>query len=83
MKTNQKDRIINYIREFGSISSREAFIDLGISRLGARIFELKQEGYKFKEKWESANNRYNEKTEYKRYYLQDIVTENMQHIPRI
>lgn len=83
MKITQKDRIINYIREFGSISSREAFIDLGIARLGARIFDLKKEGYKFKEEWESSNNRYNEKTEYKRYYLVDVIAENMQHIPRI
>ena len=83
MKITQKDRIINYIREFGSISSREAFIDLGIARLGARIFDLKKEGYKFKEEWESSNNRYNEKTEYKRYYLVDMIAENMQHILRI
>ena len=33
MKINQKDRIINYIREFGSISSWEAYQDLGITQL--------------------------------------------------
>ena len=32
MKIAQKDRIINYIREFGSISSWEAYADLGITR---------------------------------------------------
>lgn len=37
MKTNQKQRIINYIREFGSITSLEAYKDLGITQLGARI----------------------------------------------
>jgi hypothetical protein len=84
MKTSQKQRIINYIREFGSISTREAFIDLGIARLGARIFELKQDGYKFKEEWESTKNRYGEKTEYKRFYLEDdMASENMNHIPII
>ena len=33
MKISQKDRIINYIREFGSISSWEAYSDLGITQL--------------------------------------------------
>lgn len=33
MKTTQKQRIINYIREFGSISSWEAYKDLGITQL--------------------------------------------------
>ena len=33
MKISQKDRIINYIREFGSISSWEAYKDLGITQL--------------------------------------------------
>lgn len=36
-KLSQKDRIINYIRAFGSISSWEAYSDLGITQLGARI----------------------------------------------
>lgn len=71
MKINQKQRILDYIKDFKSISTREAFIDLGIARLGARIFELKQEGYKFREEWESTKNRYGEKTEYKRFYLED------------
>ena len=82
-KLSQKDRIINYIREFGSISSWEAYSDLGIKQLGARIDQLKKEGYEFTTEWESKKNRYGEKTDYKRYYLADMVSENMNHIPRI
>ena len=37
MKITQKDRILKYIRDFGSISSRDAYTDLGITQLGARI----------------------------------------------
>lgn len=48
MKITQKNRIINYIREFGSISSWEAYSELGITQLGARIDQLKKEGYEFK-----------------------------------
>ena len=82
MKTTQKDRILEYIRNFGSISSFEAYADLGITQLGARIDQLKKEGYEFKTEWESNTNRFGEKTEYKRYYLVDIIAENMEHITR-
>lgn len=83
MRTTQKDRIINYIRQFGSISSWEAYSDLGITQLGARIDQLKKEGYEFKSEWVSNKNRFGEKTEYKRYYLADIIAENMEHITRL
>lgn len=83
MKITQKDRIINYIREFGSITSLDAYKDLGITQLGARIDQLKKEGYVFKTEWESGKNRYGDKIDYKRYYLVDIVSENMDHIPKI
>lgn len=68
MKT-QKQRIIEYIQRFGSITTREAFLDLGIARLSSRIFELKEDGYDFIETWESAKNRYGEPTTYKRFKL--------------
>ena len=83
MKTTQKDRILEYIRNFGSISSFEAYADLGITQLGARIDQLKKEGYEFKSEWVSNKNRFGEKTEYKRYYLADIIAENMEHITRL
>lgn len=35
---------------------------------------------KGKTEWESNTNRFGEKTEYKRYYLVDIIAENMEHI---
>ena len=69
MKIPQKQRVIDYINKFGSISSWEAYADLGITQLGARIDQLKKEGYNFKTEWESSKNRFGDKTEYKRYYL--------------
>ena len=83
MKISQKQRIVNYIREFGSISSWEAYSDLGITQLGARIDQLKKEGYEVRTKWESNTNRYGEKVDYKRYYLADMTAENMEHITQI
>lgn len=80
MKITQKDRILEYIRNLGSISSFEAYANLGITQLGARIDQLKKEGYEFKTEWESNINRYGERTDYKRYYLADMVAENINHI---
>ena len=69
MKIPQKQRVIDYINKFGSISSWDAYADLGITQLGARIDQLKKEGYRFKTEWESSKNRFGDKTDYKRYYL--------------
>jgi len=82
MKITQKDRIINYIREFGSISSWEAYSDLGITQLGARIDQLKKEGHEFKTEWETSTNRYGETVTYKRYSLVDDISENIEHFTR-
>jgi len=41
-KTNN-ERIIEYMREHGSITARAAVYDLGILRLAARIHEIKRD----------------------------------------
>ena len=47
-KPTQRDKILAYIRRFGCISSWEAYSELGVTQLGARIFELKELGYQLK-----------------------------------
>ena len=69
MKINQRQRIIDYIKKFGSITSKDAYNDLGITQLATRIKELKERGYESKTEWESSKNRYGEKVDFKRYYL--------------
>ena len=69
MKINQRERILNYMKEFGSISSLEAFSDLGITRLAARIAELEHQGIHINRTQQSMLNRYNEKTIFTRYSL--------------
>ena len=83
MKTNQKSRIVDYIKQFGSITSWEAYNELGITQLGARIDQLQKEGYEFKTEWEHKKNRYGEDVSFKRYYLADMIAENMQRITQI
>lgn len=77
MKTNQKSRIVDYIKQFGSITSWEAYNELGITQLGARIDQLQKEGYEFKTEWEHKKNRYGDDVSFKRYYLVDMIAENM------
>lgn len=69
-KINQKQRIIKYIQDFGSITALEAMKDLGITQLGARIDGLQKDGYSFKKVWERSKNRYGENVDYKRYSLE-------------
>lgn len=71
MRTTQCERIIDYINQFGSISTLEAFNDLGVARLASRIHDLKAQGYEFKSEIKSRRNRYGEKTYFKVYSLAD------------
>ena len=69
-KPNQRERIIDYIMRKGGITSLDAYMDLGITQLGARIWELKnKDGYKFGERMISVVNRHGEKCKVKEYYL--------------
>lgn len=40
----QKERILKYLNDFGSITPLEAMRDLGVMRLSARIMELNRNG---------------------------------------
>ncbi len=69
MRITQKQRVLDYINEFGYITSWQAYQDLGIMQLGARIDNLMGDGYKFKTEWEHSKNRFGEPVSFKRYYL--------------
>jgi hypothetical protein len=69
MKDTQCKRILRYMQVFGSISTREAFNDLGVARLASRIHDLKEQGIAISGKMETTKNRYGESVSYKRYRL--------------
>ena len=71
MKQTQCTRIIRYMKDFGSISTLEAFGDIGCTRLASRICDLRQQGYDIGSKMEKSKNRYGETVYYKRYFLRD------------
>ena len=68
-RTTQCDRILRYIEEFGSITSWQAYADLGITQLAARIFNLKERGYQFETTRVYTENRMGERTHYDEYRL--------------
>lgn len=67
---NQKERVINYIKTYGSITPLDAFRDLGITKLATVISELKsKQCMRFYQYFEGSYNRYGEKVYFMRYWL--------------
>lgn len=64
------ERVINYMKKYGSITTTDAFIDLGCTRLSEYIRQARQT-LNIKDRWESSINRYGEKVEYKRYWIEE------------
>ncbi|MGN0967146.1 MAG: helix-turn-helix domain-containing protein [Candidatus Coprovivens sp.] len=71
-KMTQKDRILRHLRDYGHITSWESFVEYGITRLSAIIYNLKHlDGFEFDEEWQTRTNRYGEKTSFKKYILKE------------
>jgi hypothetical protein len=62
----QKQLILDYIADFGSITPMEAF-SLGITKLSTRISEMRKEGMEFKIEPIKSKNRYGKPIRYARY----------------
>lgn len=65
-----KQRIIDYINEFGSITTFQAFTDLGCTRLSEYIRQIRQERTVL-DKTITTKNRYGEKVWYKEYFFEE------------
>lgn len=65
--SKQNERIIEYLKQHGSITCHEALINLSVARLPSRIHELKQEGHQIITIRETGTNRFGEKYHYARY----------------
>ena len=69
MKMTHCERILRYMRTFGSITSLEAFTDLGVARLSARIKDLRTSGHRIDGKTVTVKNRRGETCRVTRYTL--------------
>jgi hypothetical protein len=74
-KAKQTDRVLEYIREFGSITQIEALRDLGVMRLASRVSDLKRQGYSITGDIVAVKNRYGEKCYIKRYRESELTNE--------
>lgn len=70
MKVTMKDRIIQYMEDFGSITTMEAFSQLGCTRLSEYIRQIRQERI-VKDEWIQLTNRYGEKIVFKKYFFEE------------
>lgn len=69
MKVTQRDRVLQYIRETGSITRNDAAVQLGCHELSSRIGELEARGFRFTKTKEKGKNRYGDPTHWTRYRL--------------
>lgn len=70
-RISQKERILRWLKDFGSITRAESFTQLGIVELSARIIELEREGYRFNRETVTTENRYGEPVSFTRYSLKE------------
>ena len=68
-RPTQEQRVLKYMETFGSITAIEAIKHLAITRLSARIYNLRNNGYTIIGTTEKVMNRYGEKCNVKRYRL--------------
>lgn len=71
-----KPRIIEYMKTHKGITSQDAFRELGITRLSARIKDLRDMGYDIRTLMIEGVNRYGESVRYGKYVLRGEVDGN-------
>lgn len=73
-KITQEARVLQYMQDFGSITSYEAFTELGVVRLASRIHDLTRKGYRIASKFIERQNRYGESCRFKKYWIMEGET---------
>ena len=65
----QREEILKYIEEFGSITPMEAYSELGITKLATRVSEMRRDGIAFKIEMVRRKNRNGRSVHFARYSL--------------
>jgi hypothetical protein len=65
-----KERVLNYMRDFGYITTYEAFTELGCTRLSEYIRQIRLV-MDIDDEWVQTTNRYGEKVQYKKYWIKN------------
>ena len=69
-KDTQCERLLEFLESGKSIDGIKAWDMLGIYRLSARIWDLREEGYEILDKTIKGKNRFHEPVSWKQYYLE-------------
>ena len=69
MKTTQCEKVLEYMRRYGSITQLEALRDIGCMRLASRISDLRYQGYAIGRRMKTSKNRNGEDVCFAEYYL--------------
>ncbi len=65
-----KEKVLQYIQDFGSITTFQAFTDLGCTRLSEYIRQLRLT-HQIDDEWIETTNRYGEKVRFKKFFVAD------------
>lgn len=63
------ERVLSYMKQFGSITPMEAYTRIGVYRLSGSIFNLRKEGHCITTNMVLVRNKYGEKCRVARYSL--------------
>jgi hypothetical protein len=75
----QCSRLLTYLQEQGPINPMQAWERLGIYRLGARVFDLREAGHKIDRDLVEVSNRFGELCRVARYELKGECDEAIHH----
>lgn len=75
MTSTQQKKILNYCKQYGSITIRDAFTKLNINSPGKRISEMRNSPfYKVESIVEHHTNEQGERKRYMRYFIHELQT---------
>ena len=69
LNQTKEERVVDWMKRKGEITSAIAYDELGIIQLPKRIWNLKRMGYTIKTEWREGKNRYKEKVRFCAYSL--------------
>lgn len=78
-----KERILNHLKKYGSITQLEAIQLYWDWRLSDKIYRLKKDGYNIKTETLKVKRADNTNAYVSKYSLEDMIKDNMNHIPVI
>jgi hypothetical protein len=66
----QANRVLDWLQSGQTITTLDAFRELGITRIAARVFELKKEGHAVSKRTLTVTNRFDEVCHVAEYFLE-------------